>query len=138
MRPVLPSIIVFLLGIGQVFAQRDSLSTLTSRFSHYRDEHVRETIFMHTDVSLYMTGETMWFKIYCVDAFHRPMPLSRVAYVEILDKDNKAVIQTKVKMDEGMGNGSVYLPSALPSGNFLLRCYTQWMKNFGADAYYQQ
>jgi len=39
----------------------------------------------------------MWAKIYTVDAsFHHFSDVSKVAYLEILDKDNDAVLQTRL------------------------------------------
>jgi len=34
--------------------------------------------------------------------------VSKVAYLEILDKDNDAVLQTKIELKEGMGDGSLF------------------------------
>src|SRR5688572_7576636 len=72
---------------------------LTARFSQYQQQGLRERMFLHTDKEFYVAGEICWFKIYSVDAiFHRPLDLSKVAYVELLDNSNKAILQSKVEM----------------------------------------
>src|SRR5258706_13597350 len=55
-----------------------------------------------------------------------------------MDKKNKAFLQPKVSMKGGTANGSLFLPASLNSGRYLLRAYTQWMRNFHPDFYFQQ
>ena len=66
------------------------------------------------------------------------MPLVAIAYVEILDKGNRSVLQAKIGLKEGDGNGSIYLPVTLNSGNYKLRAYTNWMKNFSPDYFFEK
>ena len=47
-------------------------------------------------------------------------------------------MQAKIAMKNGTGSGSIYVPVTLISGNFLLRAYTSWMKNFGPDYYFHK
>ncbi len=51
-------------------------------------------------------------------------------------KTGKAVLQGKISMESGQGNGSFVVPAYLPSGNYLLRAYTSWMKNAGRDYFF--
>lgn len=115
----------------------DSLGGLASRFSHYQKAALPEKLFLHLDRPLYTTGETMWFKAYAVDGTHaQPLKLSKVAYVEVLDHDNRAVLQAKVPLKDAIGQGAFTLPATLASGTYTVRAYTNWMKNFGPDAYF--
>ena len=63
------------------------------------------------------------------------LELSKVAYVEILDSANKHLLRAKIALNNAEGNGSFYLPLSLNSGNYKLRAYTNWMKNFGANIF---
>src|SRR5690606_28227692 len=63
---------------------------------------------------------------------------SRLAYVEVIGKDNHPVIQAKVELKDGHGNGSHFIPASLNSGNYLFRVYTRWMKNFSPEFYFQK
>ena len=122
-----------------ISAQTTGLESLQEDFKQYQRRAVREKVYLHTDRSFYLAGETIWFKIYVVDGSeHKPLDLSKVVYVEILDKENKAVAQAKIAMEEGSGKGSFYLPLSLKSGNFKMRAYTQWMRNFSPDFYFQK
>jgi hypothetical protein len=81
----------------------------------------------------------MWFKLYDVDAsFHLPLDISKVAYIEVLNTQQVPVLQTKIELQKGAGNGFLQLPANLPSGNYSFRAYTNWMKNFDADFYFEK
>lgn len=121
------------------FAQAISIAGITNNFDDYRRHHLQEKIFVHTDKDHYLAGEIMWFKIYEADAsFHKPTGISTVAYLELLDSDNRPVIQEKVALKNGAGNGSVNIGQQMKEGNYLLRCYTNWMKNSAASFYFQK
>jgi len=112
---------------------------LTAQFNQYQLHTLQEKIFVHTDRTFYLAGEIIWFKVYNVDeSFHKPSGISKVAYVEIISEDQKAVMQAKIALQEGAGNGSLIIPSSLASGNYKLRSYTSRMKNFNADYFYEQ
>ncbi|HEY0432473.1 MAG TPA: hypothetical protein VGC95_01295, partial [Chitinophagaceae bacterium] len=97
----------------------------------------REKVFIHTDKSLYITGDIIWFKVYACDARdNRPDQVSRIAYVELLTADNRPALQAKISLSGGTGTGSFQLPTSLLSGNYVLRGYTSWMKNFSPGQYF--
>ena len=105
----------------------------------FASAQVKEKIFVHTDKEFYLAGEIMWYKIYTVDSFsHRPLPLSKVAYIEIVARDQRSVAQARIGLDEGLGNGSFQLPFSIRSGSYVLRAYTNWMKNKGPDCFYEK
>jgi hypothetical protein len=132
------SFLIFLLSASLTYAQNRLTDDLQQQFDNYQSNMLQEKLFVHTDKTFYLAGETIWFKIYAVDAsFHKPIAISGITYIEILNKDLKPVVQTKVPMLNGNGNGSVSLPGFLASGNYVLRAYTNWMKNFSADFYYE-
>ncbi len=131
--------VVLVTASASSFAQKADLDTLLKKFDRYRVSHATEKIYAHLDQELYLTGEMMWFKLYVVDgSFHKPSDISKVAYVEILDKENKPVLQTKVPLQNGMCNGSLFLPASVGSGVYNMRVYTSWMKNFGPEFFFQK
>jgi hypothetical protein len=115
------------------------LDSLTKKFDRYCQKGFQEKIYVHIDRPGYLTGETMWFKLYLTDAaFHKPSSMSDVAYIEILDRAAQPVLQTKVSLTDGKGSGSLFIPATLNSGNYSIRAYTSWMKNFSADYFFHK
>jgi hypothetical protein len=123
-------------GIG---SHAQVLELVQKNFQQYNDHVLQEKIFVHTDKSFYLSGEILWFKLYNVDAgFNKPINISKVAYVDVLDDANAPVLQAKISLNKGTGNGSFYIPLTLKNGNYKLRAYTNWMKNFSPELYFEK
>jgi microcompartment protein CcmK/EutM len=121
-------------GYGQI------INEIKNSFTANQQDVLQEKLFVHTDKNKYLSGEILWFKIYNVNAENnQPLNTSKVAYVEVLDNNQIPVMQAKVALKGiGSGNGSVYIPVSISSGNYKLRAYTNWMKNFNADNYLEK
>ena len=116
----------------------ESVAALGQQFQQYSQQVLTEQLFLHLDRPAYSAGETLWFKAYAVDGtYHRPLPMSKVAYVEVLDADQRPVQQAKIALVQAMGQGALELPAELATGRYVVRAYTNWMKNAGPDFYFQ-
>ncbi|MDF2433266.1 MAG: hypothetical protein JWP44_2897 [Mucilaginibacter sp.] len=113
------------------------IQEVQNSFNLYKQSALQEKIYVHTDKTTYLPGEILWFKIYCVDGNdHKPLNLSKVAYVDILDNNQSPIAQAKVLLKNGIGNGSLYIPVSVNNGNYKFRTYTNWMKNFSPEFYF--
>ena len=112
---------------------------IQAAFDQYRSRFIQEKLFVHTDKDTYISREICWFRIYYADAFYnRPATVSKIAYVELLDKNNQAVLQQKVSLKPGESDGSAIIPVNIPTGTYRFRAYTSWMKNFSPDYYFEK
>ncbi len=112
-------------------AQADQLVNITGKFIKYTQSVPWEEVFVHTDREEYIAGEELWFNVYLIDRQkNKPSSLSRIVYFEVLNPDNHPVVQKRIEIEKGFGPGRVILPDTLSSGNYTLRAYTNWMKNF--------
>ncbi|OOQ59076.1 hypothetical protein [Mucilaginibacter pedocola] len=136
LKKALPACLGLLALITKGFAQE---APAKLAFDKYSKAALQEKIYVHVDKSVYVTGEIVWFKIYCVDGtYNKPLNLSKIVYVEILDNANASVMQAKIAMYNGIGSGSLMVPPALVNGNYKLRAYTNWMKNFEPEGYFEK
>jgi hypothetical protein len=104
---------------------------IRQRFQSYCESVPREEIFIHTDREEYIAGEDLWFNIYLIDRqSFNPSLNSKIAYLELLDPGNKPVVQRRISIDNGSGQGQIELPDTLTTGTYTIRAYTSWMKNF--------
>ena len=119
--------------------QNDAMvNSMQQRFALYNERAVQEKMYMHIDRPLYLVGETIWFKAYNLNSTtHRFIDLSKIGYVEVLDIENNPVVQGKFAMLNGKGNGSLVIPATIVSGKYKIRAYTNWMKNFNTDHYFE-
>lgn len=125
--------------VSSVFAQPLNRDTIAIRFDEYNKRNLQEKVFVHTDKELYLAGEILWFKLYnTYQTSNKPLSMSKIAYVEIIDKNKKPVLQAKIAIDKGSGSGSLYLPVALSTGNYQFRAYTNWMKNFSPEFFFEK
>ncbi len=119
-------------------AQTTPLAGVQRQLSAYTSQTFQEKIYVHVDRPLYVVGETMWFKVYCVAAdTHKPSDVSKIAYLELLDKESNPVAQMKISLVNGQGDGNLVVPAALSNGTYTVRCYTNWMKNFNPDYFFE-
>jgi hypothetical protein len=129
---------ICLLTLLKVSGQQN-LNDIQAAFRGYNNSSLTEKVFTHTDKNFYLAGEIIWFKLYVVNGDdNKPIDLSKVAYAEVLDKDQKSVLQGKIALDKGMGSGSLYIPLSFNSGVYRLRAYTNWMKNFDPAYYFEK
>ncbi len=93
----------------------------------------KESLYLQTDRDLYVVGEQVWLKVYKLDALeNKPDNFSKVVYIELLNQDGFPVNQLKLHVPDKSGSAGFTLSDTLSSGNYLLRAYTSWMKNYPA------
>ena len=98
------------------------------------DEMVFEKAYLHLDRFNYVSGEDIWYKAYLVDGKWNTLTgHSWNLYVELISPGLDILDRQLIRLEAGTGAGDFHLPDTLPSGIYLLRAYTNWMKNFGAD-----
>jgi hypothetical protein len=132
-------IVIACLSVMAIVNADAQVNAIESSFNQYQQKNLHEKLFVHTDKSFYLSGEILWVKVYDVDgATNKPLKISKTAYIDILDKANNPVMQAKIALNNASGNGSVYIPVNLDNGNYKLRAYTSWMKNYSPDYYFEK
>jgi hypothetical protein len=92
---------------------------------------LREKTYLQTDKPYYHPTDTIWMKAYMKYAAPQLADtLSKVLYVDLLDSIGTVVENHILKIENGMTHGEFVLPIDLPTGNYFLKAYTNWMRNF--------
>jgi len=113
------------------------IKELDSKTTLHNNYNPIEKVFLHIDKDLFSAGETIWYSPYVVlGPYHQPSNGSRVIRVDLISPDGKIALSQTHGLVSGMGYGSMEIPKNLPSGNYQLRSYTQWMRNFDADFFF--
>jgi hypothetical protein len=94
-----------------------------------------EKLYIQTDKPYYTTGDTLRFKGYLLNGdYLTPSVRSGQLYVELDDGDGKATKRIMVPVDKGLAWGDIVLDTKdIPEGDYTLRAYTNWQRNFGED-----
>lgn len=130
-------LLLLLLSSGLVAQEKANLNS--RGIQDYASKNPQEKIFLHTDKNFWVAGENSWFKIYLVSGQnHQPANSSKVAYVELVGSENQVLLHAKVELSNGFGKGQFNVPPSIGSGNYYLRAYTRWMKNYSADFFFHQ
>ena len=95
-----------------------------------------EKLLVYHDRDLYLEGDTIWLKIINTEPLSgKTIKLSSTAYVELLGPDDKMFTRQKIKLTNEAGHGWIRIPDNIMSGNYYLRTYTSWMKNYHPSGY---
>lgn len=137
---VIPALL--LLGICFSFANRladDPFSDLIKRWQEYTKKYEQEKVHLHLDKPYYAIGDDIWFKAYIINTHtNEPSDISKVLYVELINEKNSVKTQLKLPMQSGITWGDFKLPDTLSEGNYRIRAYTQWMRNAGAEYFFDK
>lgn len=91
-----------------------------------------DIVTLFTDRNLYVVGEHIQFAAYVTS---KNSINSRVLYVEIIAQGGRSISSGKFKIVKGKVKGSLVIPHDILSGNYFIKAYTRWMRNFGPSAY---
>ena len=95
----------------------------------------QESLSLHTDRQLYISGETLWFSMALTSTNKLRKENSKIAYIELLGPSGLAIRRVKVELTDGLGSGAIDIPKEIVSGNYKLRTYTQAMRSYGLAAF---
>lgn len=130
---------VFFIAVPQVFGQ-SPLNALIKKVNDYHAALPPEKLYLQTDKSLYVQNDTLWFKAYLLNGDDlTPSSQSGLLYIELDDESNKCVKRMLFPVLYGLCRG--YMPltdDEIAEGNYTLRAYTNWMRNFGEDAVFSK
>ncbi len=135
MKKIVFSLIILLFinnysSYGQTILNSDEISAY--------ENIPQEKVFIHQNTSLLLSGEYLYYKVYCLnDKSNTLSEISKIAYIELIGSDKIPVFKHKIKLNRGLGQGDFLIPSTIQSGNYKLIAYTQWMKNLEQNQFFQ-
>lgn len=98
----------------------------------------QEKVYVHYNTSLLFVGEYLYYKAYLLNEDASKLSsLSKVAYVELVNKERQPIFKHKLYLENSAGQGDFFIPSDVPSGHYKLIAYTQWMRNGNKENIFQ-
>lgn len=98
---------------------------------------IGEKVYLHIDRTIFKSGEDIWFKAYIIDFLtNKPSENTNNLHVELISPESNILQQRIIRIQKGTGNGDFRLNDSLPSGKYLIRAYTNYMRNFGSDLFF--
>ncbi|RZL12166.1 MAG: hypothetical protein EOO96_32430 [Pedobacter sp.] len=133
---VISAIAFFALGF---IIDDSSLLEITTKLKKFTLDYPQEKVHIQTDKPYYIAGEEIWLKAYVITASeNRPTELSKILYVDLINEANEITKKITLAIDSGKAFGQITLPDSINSGNYRLRAYTNYMRNFDDDFFFEK
>lgn len=132
-------LIVFIISYFPAHAQQKvSQEDLLDDFDTYVSAP-REVAYLHLNKSTYVHGEMLGFKAYIFDKFTKELSdETQNLYCVIHRKSGQLVNKQLIRVNKGTAKGSITIDSTFTAGSYVIKAYTNWMRNFNESNYYQQ
>lgn len=98
----------------------------------FGSESANEKVYLFTDRSLYITGESVCFSAFLES---NNQTASGVLYIELITPDGVRISAQKLLLENRFASSSIALPPDMLSGVYYLKAYTKWMRNFSVADY---
>ena len=123
------------------FAQEDSipLRTLITKTTQYTQSYPVEKVYLHFDKPYYAVGDTIWFKAYVTLEQNQLSAISKIVYVDMINNRDSVVASLRLPVTNGTASGNIVLPQvSFIEGNYHVRAYTSWMRNFDQGYFFNK
>lgn len=122
-------------------AQQDSipLRTIITKTIQFTQNYPSEKVYLHFDKPYYAIGDTIWFKAYVTLEQNQLSAISRIVYVDMINNRDSVVQALRLPVVNGVAYGSIVLPQlSFIEGNYHVRAYTNWMRNFDSGYFFNK
>jgi len=111
------------------------LLKLKERSDSLTEFSTSEKPWLQFDKPYYAVSDTIWFKAYLFNAASlTPSNKSRVMSLDIANDSAKIIKRLSIPVVNGLGWGNISLDGInFSPGTYVLRAYTNWMRNWGDD-----
>ena len=126
--------ILYCLTWISVFAQNP-----TDLLDQYLSNYHSEKIYVNHDKPYYIIGETIWCKVYLLDAVtHQIYAAEPIVYVDWISPEGIILKTYYLKIKDGIASLDIPTEPTTKAGNYTLRAYTLYQKNFDKAFLFQK
>ena len=115
------------------------IERIVTQLGKWSANYPAEKVYLQFDKPYYAVGDDIWFKAYVtVGAKHQLSALSGNLVVELLDDRDSIKQRIKLPVISGLAWGDFALSDTLQEGNYRIRAYTNWMRNFANEYFFDK
>lgn len=129
--------IIAFLFVCNLISGIDKIAYIMPHAEQLNSNYSIERLYIHQDRQHYAAGETIWLKVYQI-IDNNLLPHSGIAYVDLINDKGTCVTSLKLPLINHAGIGQLSIPTNTIEGSYLLIAYTQWMRNFSSEGFYQR
>ncbi|MBC6111811.1 TonB-dependent receptor plug domain-containing protein [Pedobacter fastidiosus] len=140
LKIILPiSVLFILLGFTAFKMDDDPFTLLLKKLDDYTSKYPQEKVHIQLDKPYYAIGDDIWLKGYVFDTkTSAPTNISKILYVELINEKDSVKRQLRLPLMGGVTWGDFKLTDSLGEGNYRIRAYTAYMRNFGTDFFFDK
>lgn len=102
-------------------------------------EQIAEKAYLHIDRVYYTSGDDIWFKAYVINpATNMLSANTNNLHVELINPDTKIIQSRTIRIINGTGNGDFHISDLAASGKYIIRAYTNHMRNFDQQFFFRK
>ncbi len=122
-----------------LMVEGDLITKIRQKLVAYESEDFPEKIYIQTDKPYYSLDEDIWFTSYLVNGVnHSASTKSKILYVELIDGNDSIVSKKKLYTHHMSAAGDFKIAKNWKQGEYLLRAYTNAMRNEDASLFFQK
>jgi len=96
----------------------------------------QETVWLQANRDIFLSGEDIEYTVSLLENdTYKASVLSKNTRIELIDSNGFSLIKENIELTDSKASGSISIPSNLKSGCYLLRSYSNWMRNFPGSEY---
>jgi len=112
---------------------------LTDELRKSLNDTPQERLWLHTNNTSFFPSEYLYFNIYTLNtSTHKASDLSKVAYVRLVSSNGTNALEKRVSLNNGFGQGDLFIPPTLKTGSYQIQAYTAWMLNAPESIFTQE
>ncbi|HOP03978.1 MAG TPA: MG2 domain-containing protein [Tenuifilaceae bacterium] len=94
-----------------------------------------DRVILCSDRNIYVAGEIVRFAVH-ISNEDKAKQTSNVVYIELISSEGQRIVSGKYSVENQAASGSFAIPSDVITGNYYLKAYTKWMRNFSVTEYF--
>ena len=121
------------------FIQNVSTAQTTGMLFQSHEPVTLEKVYLHTDRDFYFLGDTIWYKAYLLDGHSLSLVTDiQNLYIDLIDSQGRNTQNQVLFCENGEASGSIIITDTAATGTFIIRAYTDYLKNFGEEMFFHK
>ncbi|MBT8219341.1 MAG: hypothetical protein KJP00_05940 [Bacteroidia bacterium] len=131
------TLLIMFTGWNGLHAQSD-INFLAERYDMYHAQCPKTKVQLVFHQDKYTPGDTVFFKAYNITEDLLRISGQQVAHVHLTDFAGTSLDYFKFLLKDGVGANQMVIPENAEPGYYLVTAYTDWMRNWGEDIFFEQ
>lgn len=123
--------------LGQLLVAQTTSDIVKAAFDNFI-QIPEESVYLHLNKSVLLQGEDLGFAAYVFNhKEQKPFEVVKNLYCQLLDEKGNIIKEKLLLLEQGKVFHTFALDSLTPPGNYTIKAFTNWMKNFKSPHFFE-